>query len=59
MNLFEAGKNREGCFTYSDLVAQFQDITDLINELHPGCDITIAFDNSMTHHAKSPDGLEC
>jgi hypothetical protein len=30
----------------------------LIEELHPGCQILVAFDNSMTHHAKSPDGLD-
>ena len=56
--LFEAGKNREGWFTNAHLVEQFNDIIDLIEELHPGNDITVAFDNSMTHHAKSPDGLD-
>jgi hypothetical protein len=30
----------------------------LIRSLHPDCDILIAFDNSMTHHAKVPDGLD-
>ena len=55
---FEAGKNREGWFTNKDLVEQFNELTPLIRSLHPECDIFIAFDNSMTHHAKVPDGLD-
>jgi hypothetical protein len=57
-HLFEAGKNREGWFTNKDLVEQFNELTPLIRSLHPECDIVIAFDNSMTHHAKVPDGLD-
>ncbi len=30
----------------------------MIEELHPGCQILVAFDNSMTRYAKSPDGLD-
>ena len=56
--LFEAGKNREGWFTNKDLVEQFEDLVPLIKRLHADCDIVIAFDNSMTHHAKVPDGLD-
>ena len=56
--LFEAGKNLEGWFTNNDLVEQFNESTPLIRSLHPECDIFIAFDNSMTHHAKVPDGLD-
>jgi hypothetical protein len=57
-HLFEAGNNREGWFTNKDLVEQFNELTPLIRSLHPECDIVIAFDNSMTHHAKVPDGLD-
>lgn len=56
--LFEAGKNRMGWFTNKDLVEQFERLTPLIKRLHHDCDIVIAFDNSMTHHAKVPDGLD-
>jgi transposase len=56
--LFEAGKNREGWFTNKDIVAQFEPLVPLIKSLHPDCEIVIAFDNSMTHHAKVPDGLD-
>ena len=57
-DLFEAGKNREGWFTNKDLVEQFDKLTPLIRRIHPESDIVIAFDNSMTHHAKVPDGLD-
>jgi hypothetical protein len=30
----------------------------MFKELHPGCEIIICFDNSMTHHAKAPDALD-
>jgi hypothetical protein len=69
--LIKAGKNHENWFTNQDLFNQFQGkedtnnpsktivgIKELIEELHPGCRILVAFDNSMTHHAKSPDGLD-
>ena len=49
---FEASVAREGWFTNKDLVAQFDLIVPLIKELHDDCDILVAFDNSMTHHAK-------
>lgn len=49
---FEAGVGREGWFTNAHLVKQFEDLTPLIKEMHPDCDIVIGFDNSMTHHAK-------
>jgi hypothetical protein len=51
-NLFEAGIAREGWFTNKHLVVQFTLIIPLIKELHNDCDILVAFDNSMTHHAK-------
>jgi hypothetical protein len=56
--IFLAGKNREGWFTNDDLVAQLQKIMPLIEKLHPNKQLVFAFDNSMTHHARAPDGLE-
>ena len=56
--MIEAGKNREGWLTNKDLEAQFDKLLPLIRSLHPDCDIDIAFHNSMTHHAKVPDGLD-
>ena len=49
---FEAGKNRCGWFTNKDLVEQFNLLLPLIRDLHQNCETLIAFDNSMTHHAK-------
>ena len=49
---FQAGVGREGWFTNAHLVKHFEDLTPLIKEMHPNCDIVIGFDNSMTHHAK-------
>ena len=56
-SLFEAGISRDGWFINGDLVTQFQKIIPLVIHLHPNFDIVIAFDNSMTHHKKPPDGL--
>ena len=56
--LFEAGVNREGWFTNDDLVKQFKSLTELFQHYHPNCEITIGFDNSMTHRARPHDGLD-
>eukprot|EP00603_Paraphysomonas_imperforata_P010625 CAMPEP_0114466844 /NCGR_PEP_ID=MMETSP0104-20121206/9295_1 /TAXON_ID=37642 ORGANISM="Paraphysomonas imperforata, Strain PA2" /NCGR_SAMPLE_ID=MMETSP0104 /ASSEMBLY_ACC=CAM_ASM_000202 /LENGTH=484 /DNA_ID=CAMNT_0001640249 /DNA_START=299 /DNA_END=1753 /DNA_ORIENTATION=- len=48
--LFKAGTNREGWFGCADVVKQVKDCAELFRELHPDCDLVIAFDNSMTHH---------
>lgn len=56
--LFEAGVHREGWFTNDDLVAQTKDVIPLARFLHPDCVILFAFDNSMTHHKRAPDGLQ-
>ena len=55
--VFHAGKGREGWFTNEHLVQQLDDCAALIKQLHPGADIYDAFDNSMTHRARPPDGL--
>lgn len=49
---FEAGTARDGWFTNAHLVAQIEMLTPLFQKLHPTSEIVIAFDNSMTHHAK-------
>ena len=56
--VFKAGKNRQGWFTNKDLNNQFEGCADLIRQLHPDADIYTLFDNSMTHRAKAPDGLD-
>jgi hypothetical protein len=56
--LFEAGVARDGWFTNKHLVEQFESNVEMFKELHPGCEIIICFDNSMTHHAKAPDALD-
>jgi hypothetical protein len=56
--LFEAGIQRDGWFTNDDLVAQTKELIPLVKLLHPDCDILFAFDNSMTHHKRAPNGLQ-
>ena len=56
--LFKAGKHRDGWFTNDDLVAQLQLASPLFEERHPGCQLVFAFDNSMSHHKRAPDGLD-
>lgn len=56
--LFKAGVSREGWFTNQHLVNQFNGCIDVLRYHHPNCELTIAFDNSMTHRARAPDGLE-
>ena len=55
---FLAGSHREGWFTNKDLIEQLQSIFPLVEKLHPGKAIVFGFDNSMTHHAKAPNGLD-
>jgi hypothetical protein len=56
--VFYAGKAREGWFTNDDLVKQFKRCALLLRQLHPDADIFVFFDNSMTHRARAPDGLD-
>lgn len=58
--LFEAGIAREGWFTCKDVVAQVNEYAELFEFLHPSeeYDVFVIFDNSMTHHAKPPGGLD-
>ena len=58
--LFEAGKNRGGWFTNKDLNDHIDATYLLFRHYHPADkhDICFAFDNSMTHKAKSPDGFD-
>ena len=57
---FEAGKGREGLFTNKDLNEQYDACNILFRYFHPVefYEIWCGFDNSLTHMAKSPDGLD-
>jgi hypothetical protein len=55
---FEAGTARDGWFTNEDLVKRFQGCVGLMKELHLNIELVIAFDISMTHRARAPDGLD-
>jgi hypothetical protein len=55
---FEAGTNRDGWFNNEDLIEQLEAVIPIYEKYHPNCKLVFAFDNSMTHHAKSPDGLD-
>ncbi len=56
--VFLAGKGRQGWFTNLHLNNQYEYCADLMRQLHPNADIYTLFDNSMTHRAKAPDGLD-
>jgi hypothetical protein len=56
--VFHCGTNRDGWFTNADLVKQLDDCAALFKHLHPDKDIHVFFDNSMTHRARAPDGLD-
>jgi hypothetical protein len=56
--LFKAGIAREGWFTNQHLVNQFDSCLHVLKHYHPDCNLVIAFDNSMTHRARAPDGLD-
>ena len=56
--LFEAGGDRQGFFTNNDLVSQLERSIPLFKQLHPGCELLITFDNSMSHHKRHPTGLD-
>ena len=55
---FLADSHREVWFINADLIEQLGSIYPLVEKLHPDKSIVFAFDNSMTHHAKAPDGLD-
>ena len=56
--LFKAGTGRDGWFTNQHLVDQFNSCLPVLRHYHPDCDLVVAFDNSMTHRARAPDGLD-
>ncbi len=55
---FKAGSNRDGWFNNDDLVKQLQGCFTLFERLHPDAQLLFAFDNSMSHHKRAPDGLD-
>lgn len=56
--LFEAGKNRDGWFTNDDLINQLESCFDMMESIHEGKKLLFAFDNSNSHHKRSPDALK-
>ena len=58
--IHEADNNREGWFTNKDLNDHIDATYLLFRHYHPAdkYDICFPFDNSMTHKAKSLDGLD-
>jgi transposase len=56
--IIKPGKNADGYWTNADLVKQLEEeVISLAEELHPGCDLVFAFDNSSNHHARNPTAL--
>lgn len=56
--VFEAGKGREGWWTYKHMVEQLKDdAIKLFELLHPGCTAVFLFDNSSNHSAFAEDAL--
>ena len=56
----KTGKNSEGWLTNKDLNEQIDVNYVLFRHYHPveKYDLCLAFDDSMTHKAKSPDGVD-
>jgi hypothetical protein len=55
--LFEYGENREGYWSYINMVIQFEDAVDVIRVMHPTYDFIFLFDHSSGHAKQRPDGL--
>lgn len=56
--LFKAGSNRDGWWTFSNMVEQIEeDAIKLFDALHPGCTAVFLFDNSSNHGAYPNDAL--
>ncbi|KZP06115.1 hypothetical protein FIBSPDRAFT_914755 [Athelia psychrophila] len=53
--LFKAGKNRNGYFTNTDILAQAHKAMDILEQFYPDEDHVLVFDNATTHH-KHADG---
>ena len=49
--IIKPGKNKDGYFDNEDLARQSKKMVRIFNELHPGCQALIAYDNSANHHA--------
>lgn len=56
--LFKAGTNREGWWSYTNMVQQLEnDAIPLFESLHPGCQAVFLFDNSCNHGAFADEAL--
>ena len=54
---FEYGENREGYWTYSNMVIQFEDAVHVLRVMHPTFDFVFLFDHSSGHATQRPNGL--
>ncbi|KAI2512808.1 hypothetical protein MHU86_1596 [Fragilaria crotonensis] len=54
---FEYGENREGYWTYNNMVIQFEDAVDVLRVIHPTFDFIFLFNHSSGHAKQRPDGL--
>ena len=46
---FEYGENRQGYWTYNNMVIQFEDAVDVLRVMHPIFDFVFLFDHSSGH----------
>jgi hypothetical protein len=51
------GKNADGYWTNSDLVAQLKNVIQIVQVLHPYSGSVFMFDNSQNHRSLPPDAL--
>jgi hypothetical protein len=54
---FEYGENREGYWSYNNMVLQFEDAVDVLKIMHPSHDFVFLFNHSAGHAKQRPDGL--
>ena len=54
---FKAGKNRDGYFTFEDLLHQVNNAIDIFEQRFPGTRAVFAFDNAPTHQKRAADAL--
>jgi hypothetical protein len=55
--LFKAGKNHDGYFSNTDVVAQLNKAMDLLNEFYGNEIHVFLYDNAKTHTARRPNAL--
>ena len=55
--LFKAGKNREGCFTSEEILAQATTAMDILQRHFPHDNHILVYDNAPTHLKRAADAL--